>query len=123
MALTADQITTAVHTYIEAVGAGDPDKLGALFAEDAVQEDPVGNVNNGRDAIIEFFGNIKDVKKEASLKSLRVAGDVAVFEFSMITYAGDQKFLLEPIDVMRFDENGLIKSVVAVWSQEDLKVI
>jgi len=46
-----------------------------------------------------------------------------VFEFSMITYAGDQKFLLEPIDVMRFDENGLIKSVVAVWSQEDLKVV
>ena len=53
---TTEQLTAAVHNYIEYFNAADMDRLVDLFAADAHVEDPVGtDPKVGHDAIREFY--------------------------------------------------------------------
>ena len=121
---TADRtqaITDTVNRYIELVAKGGADDLVELYADDATLEDPVGGeVHIGRKAIHGFYSAVNDVQRECELVSLRVAGNEAAFQFRLTVIAGEHRMVIEPIDVMVFDNHGKISAMKAYWSAADV---
>jgi steroid Delta-isomerase len=114
-------ITETVNRYIELVAKGSADDLVELFADDATVEDPVGGeVHIGRQAIHGFYSAVNDVQRECELVSLRVAGSEAAFQFRLTVTTGEHSMLIEPIDVMAFDDDGKITAMKAYWSAADV---
>lgn len=120
---SAEQISETVGQYLKAVAGGDAAVVAALYAENGTLEDPVGTPpREGRAAIEEFYGGLAGADISTELLTLRVAGDTAAFHFRVVTKAGEQSYIVEPIDVMTFNEAGEITSMRAVWSPSDMKV-
>lgn len=120
---SAEQIREVVNSYLQSVATGTADDVLALYADGAVVEDPVGSdPHRGKEAIRGFYAIIEPLEQEAELLTLRIAGNSAAFQFSLVTKAGDQKFTLAPIDVMEFDEDGKITSMKAFWGPDDMVV-
>jgi steroid delta-isomerase len=114
-------ITDTVNRYIELVETGSADDLAELYADDATVEDPVGGeVHIGRRAIHGFYSAVNDVQRECELVSLRVAGNEAAFQFRLTVTAGEHRMVIEPIDVMVFDDRGKIAAMKAYWSAADV---
>ena len=114
-------ITDTVNRYIELVEKGSADELAGLYADDATVEDPVGGeVHIGRRAIHGFYSAVNDVQRECELVSLRVAGNEAAFQFKLTVTAGEHRMVIEPIDVMVFDDSGKIAAMKAYWSAADV---
>jgi steroid delta-isomerase len=115
-------ITDVVHRYIALAANGSAEELAELYADDATVEDPVGGgeVHIGRQAIQGFYAHAASVERECELVSLRVAGNEAAFQFRLTVTAGDTKVLIEPIDVMVFDDRGKVTSMKAYWSAADV---
>jgi len=100
------KMEAAVHAYVAAFEAGSADQVAALYAADATVEDPIGTPkHNGREAIRAFYA--ESMKTGAKLKlegPVRVAGDYAVFPFSVnLHYDGSDK-RIEVIDTFRFND-------------------
>ncbi|HEY3996212.1 MAG TPA: nuclear transport factor 2 family protein [Mycobacterium sp.] len=118
---SAEHIAATVSRYIELVAKGSADDLVELYASDATVEDPVGGeVHIGRQAIHGFYSAVDDVQRECELVSLRVAGNEAAFQFRLTVTAGEHRMLIEPIDVMAFDEDGKVAAMKAYWSAADV---
>jgi steroid Delta-isomerase len=114
-------ITDTVNRYIELVAKGSAADLVELYADDATVEDPVGGeVHIGRRAIHGFYSAVEDVQRECELVSLRVAGNEAAFQFRLTVTAGEHRMVIEPIDVMVFDDRGKIAAMKAYWSAADV---
>ena len=114
-------ITGTVNRYIELVARGSADDLVELYADDATVEDPVGGeVHIGRRAIHGFYSAVKDAQRECELVSLRVAGNEAAFHFRLTITAGEHRMVIEPIDVMVFDDRGKVSAMKAYWSAADV---
>jgi len=117
----AQAITETVNRYIELVAKGSADDLAELYADDATVEDPVGGeVHIGRQAIRGFYSAVDDVQRECELVSLRVAGNEAAFQFRLTITAGEHRMVIEPIDVMVFDDRGKVAAMKAYWSAADV---
>lgn len=117
---TAD-IKEIVVRYLEAVAAGSAVDIAALYAPDATVEDPVGSEpHRGREAIAQFYKALEGAEVSTELLHLRLAGANAAFHFRVVTEVGDQTITIEPIDVMTFAPDGLITSMRAFWSPEDV---
>jgi steroid delta-isomerase len=113
---TADDIRTVVERYLAGVAAGDADGIAALYAEDAVVEDPAGSDPHvGRDAIHAFYASVSTPGLETKLVGgVNVVDEhTAAFHFAVVA---DGNTIVEPIDVMTFDDAGLITSMRAFWS-------
>lgn len=123
--MSSEQIANAVKAYVELVGSGTAEQVVDLYAESATVEDPIGSdIKSTREALLEFYGVIAQLERSTELKWMRIAGDTAVFEFSLVTAAGDAKFEVTPVDIMRFDDEGRVVSMRAVWDPaSDLKQI
>lgn len=114
-------IRETVNRYIELVAKGSADDLVELYADDATVEDPVGGeVHIGRQAIHGFYSAVSDVRRECELVSLRVAGNEAAFQFRLTITAGEHRMVIEPIDVMVFDDRGKVTAMKAYWSAADV---
>lgn len=117
---TAD-IKSIVVRYLEAVATGPAADIAALYAPDATVEDPVGSEpHRGRETIAQFYSALEAAEIDTTLLHLRVAERNAAFHFRVVTKTGDQTIPIEPIDVMTFDPDGLITSMRAFWSPEDM---
>jgi len=117
---SAEHITQTVNRYIELVAKGSADDLVELYADDATVEDPVGGeVHIGHQAIHGFYSALDDLQRECELVTLRVAGNEAAFQFRLTVTAGEHRMLIEPIDVMVFDDQGKVAAMKAYWSQAD----
>ena len=114
-------IRETVNRYIELIAKGSADDLVELYADDATVEDPVGGeVHIGRQAIHGFYSAVNDVRRECELVSLRVAGNEAAFQFRLTVTAGEHRMVIEPIDVMAFDDRGKVTAMKAYWSAADV---
>ena len=123
MAADRDRILETIQSYVDLVGKGTADEILGLYAEDATVEDPVGTeVRTTREAIREFYAAIEPLEQESRLVSARVADGQAAFLFELVTRVGDQTYMLAPIDVMTFDDEGRITSMRAFWSNADMEV-
>ncbi|MGY2874110.1 steroid Delta-isomerase [Marmoricola sp. URHA0025 HA25] len=113
---TRDHIEKAVRQYVEAVGRQDLEATLALFAEDARQEDPVGSPPNvGRDAIRSFFERAYRGGFSTTLAGpLLVTGDHAAVHFVISVPTGGDPLVVRVMDLIRFDDDGLIADLRAV---------
>lgn len=119
------KMSAAVDAYIERLTAGDAKAIVELYANGATVEDPIGSdVRTTREQLLEFYTIIQNLDdRTATLKWKKIAGDTAVFEFTLVTHTAGMAFEITPVDIMVFDDDGKIVSMRAVWAQEDLKVL
>lgn len=122
--ISAEQVQATMARYVERVDAGDIDGIVALYAQDAVVEDPVGKPPiQGLVAIERFYRE----GLGASNVSATLTGPVRVtsngcgaMPFRVDMEWGGQPCSLHVIDVMEFDADGKIRSMKAYWSEVNL---
>lgn len=123
MAASNERIREVIEAYVDRVANGTTDEVLALYADAATVEDPVGtDVRSTREAIREFYSGLEGLEQEGRLLSARIAGGQAAFQFELATRAGEKTYTLSPIDVMTFDDDGLITSMRAFWGSDDMVV-
>jgi steroid delta-isomerase len=123
MAASTERIREVVDRYVELVGSGTSDQIVALYAEAATVEDPVGSdVRTGHAAIKEFYASLDGLEKETRLLAARIGTGAAAFHFEIATRAGEQTYTVTPIDVMTFDDDGLVTSMRAFWGEADMVI-
>ncbi len=116
-----EQIADTVNRYISLVAKGSAEDIAELYADDATVEDPVGGeVHIGRQAIRGFYAAVEGAERECELVALRVAGNEAAFQFRLTVKAGDGGMVIEPIDVMVFDDDGKVAAMKAYWSADNV---
>ncbi|GAW50739.1 MULTISPECIES: nuclear transport factor 2 family protein [unclassified Nocardioides] len=121
MAADPERIREVVNRYVELVGSGTSEEIVALYAEGATVEDPVGSeVLSDRDGIRAFYAGLDGLEKDTRLVTVRIAGGAAAFHFEVGTHVGEQTYTVTPIDVMTFDDDGLITSMKAFWGDADM---
>lgn len=123
----SDAIRATIDSYTKFSTAGDVDGLVALFTEDAVQEDPVGQPPNvGHDAIRTFFQNAQSVgPMELSLaREPIVIGNEAMVFLTVVSHVGDQDVHVPFIaDLMTFADDGRIQSVRAFFDPSTITMV
>ncbi|CPR09031.1 steroid delta-isomerase [Mycobacterium bohemicum DSM 44277] len=122
----AQRITDTVHRYLRLVADGSADDIADLYAEDATVEDPVGGeIHIGRRAIHGFYSAVDNVQRECELVTLRVCGNEAAFHFRLTvalpSQGAEHRMVIEPIDVMVFDDEGKVAAMKAYWSPADVR--
>ncbi|WP_067699813.1 nuclear transport factor 2 family protein [Nocardia jejuensis] len=119
----AVQPRDVVEQYVKLVATGPTEDVVALYAADAVVEDPIGSEPRvGHEKIREMYTALESMRRETELHTVKVSGTHAAVSFSLYGTFGDQKMTLSPIDIMEFDDEGKIVSMKAYWGPEDLKM-
>jgi steroid delta-isomerase len=111
-----EDVESTVRKYVEAVGRQDLEGTVALFAEDAHQEDPVGRpAKVGRDEIRKFFERAYRGSYTTTLTGpLLVTGNHAAVHFIITVPTDGEPMVVRVIDLIRFDDDGLIAELRAV---------
>ncbi|MGQ7958037.1 nuclear transport factor 2 family protein [Pseudomonas sp. SP16.1] len=122
--ITPEQIQATMARYIQLVDACDIDGIVALYAEDARVEDPIGTPPHvGRAAVEHFYreglGRAQARARQTGPVSASHAGSGAV-PFCVDLQMDGRACSIQVIDVMEFDEQGLIRSMKAYWGQANL---
>ncbi|MEW2359957.1 nuclear transport factor 2 family protein [Spirillospora sp. NPDC029432] len=119
---TPDQMKKALQSYVDGFGRGDAAAIAALFADDAVVEDPVGNQPiSGRAAIEEFYANAVAAGSKLVLDGpIRGShGNGAAMAFTVEVPAMNVR--IRAIDVMTFGDDGKIVKMQAYWGPDDME--
>ncbi len=117
---TPEHMRDAVLAYFASFETADVDRIIALFADNAVVEDPIGGARmEGIQAIRGFFtGGFDYVGGGYSFVpegNVRIAGNHAACAAIATCDKADPPFRLETLDVMTFDEAGKIVAMKAYW--------
>lgn len=120
---TEEQIRQTIEQYVALVATGTAAEIAALYADGATVEDPVGSdVLTTHEQILAFYGTLEPLEQRTRLLSARIAGGQAAFHFEVATVTPDATYVLAPIDVMTFDDDGRITSMRAFWGPADMTV-
>jgi steroid delta-isomerase len=121
MAASEERIREVVERYVALVATGSADEIADLYAEGATVEDPVGSgVLTTREEIHGFYATLEVLDQETRLIEARITGGQAAFLFEVRTLSDGVTYSLSPIDVMTFDDDGLVTSMRAFWGPSDL---
>ncbi len=122
--LSPQQVQATMARYVELVDAGDIDGILALYASDAVVEDPVGKpAMVGIVAIERFYREgLGRIEASASLTGpvRATANGCGAMPFRVDLDWGGKPCSIEVIDVMEFDAEGRIRSMKAYWGELNL---
>ena len=118
----ADRMVAAVEAYIGSYNRADLDGVCAVFAEDAVVEDPVGTPpRTGQAAIREFFAVGIEAGARLTLDGpVRCAADHAAFAFHVDLEWGGRATRIDVIDVFAFDAHGKASSMKAYFGPANM---
>lgn len=117
---TQEHMKSVLQQYLDGFNTGDAAALAALFADDAVIEDPVGTPPiQGRAAVEEFYRNAVAAGAKLSLDApIRGShGDRAAMAFT-VDVPG---LRIRAIDVMTFGPDGRIIRMDAHWGPDDIE--
>ena len=116
------KMEAVVHAYVAAFEAGSADQAAALYAEDAIVEDPVGSpVHRGRDAIRAFYAQSMKTGAKLHLDGpIRIAGDYAVFPFSVHLDFGGKSMRIDVVDTFKFNADGQVAEMRAFWGPTNM---
>ena len=116
------KMEAVVHAFVAAFEAGSADQVAELYADDATVEDPIGSpIHKGKEAIRNFYA--ESMKTGAKLQldgPVRIAGDYAVFPFSVHLEFGGRKMRIDVIDTFKFDRNGKVAEMRAFWGPTNM---
>lgn len=110
-----EEICAQCDAYVAAVAAHDTEAIVKVFAPDATQEEPVGSAPRiGHDGIRSFFTESEGFPFTVSrLGPITVSGQVAAFQIR-VDFEGQAMPPMSSTDVVTFNEDGLIQSIVAI---------
>lgn len=113
----AVNMVAAVEAYVRSYNRRDLDGVCAVFAEDAVVEDPVGTPPRaGQAALREFFAVGIDAGARLTLDGpVRCAAGHAAFAFHVNLDWEGQATRIDVIDVFTFDDEGKVASMKAYF--------
>lgn len=116
-----EQMIAAVEAYVDGFAREDAAAVVALFAEDAVVEDPVGGeVRRGRAAFAEFFaGTVGSGAKLTLDGPIRLGPDYAAFPFHVDLVWDGQPMRIDVIDVFHFDVFGKVRHMQAFFGERN----
>ena len=115
-----DHMRNACQRYVHLFNAADADGVAGLYAENATVEDPIGSTpHDGREAIRAFYAGTMGPAKLELTGPVRVAGHEAAFP--MCATVGEGAAFIDIIDVMVFDDDGLVSKMRAYWSQDAIR--
>ncbi|MND71593.1 Steroid Delta-isomerase [compost metagenome] len=122
--ISPQQVQETMARYVELVDACDIDGILALYARDALVEDPVGNPPYiGIEAIGSFYrnglGRANARARRTGPVSASHAGSGAV-PFCVDLEWNGRACSIQVIDVMEFDADGLICSMKAYWGEPNV---
>ena len=113
-----EQIQATVNAYIDAYDRNDKAAFLSVWAPDGVLEDPVGTpVNVGTEAIGAFWDGARELADRIVLKPQHtlIAGGEAAVVIEINAHIGDGGMVIQAVDIMQFDDAGLLTSVRAYW--------
>jgi steroid delta-isomerase len=119
---TQEHMKSVLQSYIDHFAAGDGAALAALFADDAVIEDPVGHPEiQGTAAILEFYTNAVSSGAKLTLDApIRGShGNRAAMAFT-IDVPGLMR--IHAVETMTFREDGKVTRMEAFWGPEDIEM-
>lgn len=116
-----EQMIAAVHAYVDGFAREDAAAVVALFAEDAVVEDPVGGeIRRGRAEFAEFFaGTVGSGAKLTLDGPIRLGPDYAAFPFHVDLIWDGTRMRIDVIDVFRFASSGKISHMQAFFGESN----
>lgn len=113
----ADEATmlAAPAKYLQAFSNQDVDGIVALYADDAIVEDPVGSDKHvGKEAIRAFYAGAVAAGVEAQLSGeVRLAANEVAFPFTVKISAANMEMRI--IDTFRFNAAGEVVEMRAFW--------
>jgi steroid delta-isomerase len=117
---SAEHIRGVFQRYCELVSAGDFEAIARLYAADATVEDPIGSpAHRGREAIREFYRASAGQARLELEGRVRVAGREGAAAM-VARPTADPSMRVETLDVMTFDDDGLVTSMRAYWSADTI---
>lgn len=119
---TPEHMQATVQAYIRALNAADLDAIAALYADDAVVEDPVGSPpKRGIAEIRAFYAGSLQMQLQVELEGeIRAVGNEAAFAFSVSFDIKGQRTTIRPIDLFRFDATGRITEMRAFFGAANI---
>ena len=119
-----EHISAVFQRYAERFTAGDAAGITALYGPDAVVRDPVtGPPVRGSEAIRAWYQHAFDTAGRMVMElegEVRVAGRHGAAAFVVRVEDQAQPFRSNTLDVMVFDDNGLITSMDAYWGPTNI---
>ncbi|MEO6467691.1 MAG: nuclear transport factor 2 family protein [Acidimicrobiia bacterium] len=113
-----EQIQATIDGYIDAYVQNNKAAFLALWAPDGVLEDPVGTpAHVGKDALGAFWDGARELADRIILKLDRavIAGGEAAVTIEINAHMGEGGLAMPAVDIMRFNDDGLLTSVRAYW--------
>ena len=114
----------ALQAYVDRINAGDRDGVLALFARDAVIEDPVGSPPKTGEEIRAWFSDTiafdTHIQPVAPIRGSHANAAALVFDVTFQPPEGP-RLLIRSLDVCTFDGEGKITSLKAYWGPEDME--
>lgn len=119
---TLEHMQEVVRRYVAALNAADLDAIVALYAEEAVVEDPVGSLpKQGLAAIRAFYAESLKLALVVELQGeIRVTQNEAAFAFTVSFEYQGRKTTIAPIDHFVFDAQGKVISMRALFGKPNI---
>ena len=119
-----DSMKKALAAYVDRINAGDKDGVLALFAPEAVIEDPLGSPpKTGADIDAWFTDTIAfdtHIRPVAPIRGSHTNAAALVFDVTFQPPEGP-RLLIRSLDVCTFDAEGRITSLKAYWGPDDME--
>lgn len=116
-------IAATLQAYVDAVSGDDVEQVVQLFAVDAVVEDPVGSdAHTGHEALRVFYQMAVDSVQHMELEG-RVRARGKWGAAAMRAYPKGVDLVIETLDVMEFNDDGLITRMTAFWGDDNMVAI
>lgn len=122
--LTDQHIADVMQLYVDAMSSGDVDAIVAIYAEDAVVNDPVGSEPlRGHSAIREFYTSSTEAVERMTLEgNVRARGSWGAC--AMLAYPkGVDGMVIETLDVMEFNDDGKVVAMTAYWGDANMRML
>ncbi|WP_420381804.1 nuclear transport factor 2 family protein [Novosphingobium sp.] len=124
MTIARAVMDAAMDNYVARINSGDAEGVLALFAPEAVIEDPIGSAIKTGDELASWFANTvaysTRITQVAPLRGSHADEALLVFDVEF-TPPGSPRLRIRSADAFRFRADGLIVSLRAFWGPEDLQ--
>jgi steroid Delta-isomerase len=120
-----DAIETTIRAYAAAFAARDREGWLATFADDATQEDPIGEgTRRGREAIAAFWDGAMAAYPRLELvpRDIFVNGREAAMAWTIHADTAAGSVAFDGVDVFVFDDAAHIVGVRAFWERTRIRV-
>ncbi len=120
----AQHMRSVMEGYAAAVSAGDVEAILSFYADNGSCQVPVGGpVQEGIDAVRAFYEGNELAETLVLTGPVRVAGNEAAAPMVAQVCFDGVNYELDVVDVAEFNDDGLLTSLRAFYSLDDLRAV